>query len=211
MLSDEEQARALRYKFPQHQQQFVIFHGFMRQVLARYLGLELHEVVFKKGDKGKPYIITSDSDKVALQFNLSHTQNVALLALSSDLELGVDIEHTARKTDWQGISRRFFTDTEQAALLSLTEKEQEEAFYDLWTRKEAYMKVIGSGLALAPTQFSLTVLPQPPALISHDSDKFRPDWCVQFQSLSLPENLDGFCATVAASGSIESCRIYEFN
>jgi len=202
----------LRFKFPQHQQQFVIFHGFMRQVLARYLGLELHEVVFKKGDKGKPYIITPDTDKVALQFNLSHTQNVALLALSSDLELGVDIEHTARKTDWQGISRRFFTNTEQAALFSLVEEEhQKEAFYDLWTRKEAYMKVIGSGLALAPTQFSLTVLPQRPALISHDSEKFRPDWSIQFQTLQLPENLDGFCATVAASGAIKSCSLYEFN
>jgi 4'-phosphopantetheinyl transferase len=121
--------------------------------------------------------------------------------------VGIDIEHKARKADWQGIGKRFFTKLEQQALFSLDNTTQQEAFFDLWTRKEAYMKVLGCGLALSPTQFSVSVAPQPPALLEHYSDKFKPDTEVIFKTISLPEDLAEFSATAAVRGEFEEYKI----
>ena len=178
-LSAEEKQRAKRYKFIEHKNHFIIFHGFMREILARYLQIKPIDIVYTKGDKGKPYL--SSQLNSSIQFNLSHTKDIALLAISNDSEVGVDIEHLDRKTDWQGIVKRFFTADEQQALFNLPEALQQQAFYELWTRKEAYMKVLGSGLSLSPTDFSLTVPPEKPALLQHHSEKFRTDKKISFK------------------------------
>ena len=162
-LSIDEINRAERFKFKEHRNRFIIFHGFMREVLAKYLLFDPQKINFIKGDKGKPYL--SNEHKSTLQFNLSHTQDVALLAIADKGEVGIDIESIDRKTDWQGIAKRFFTAQEYDALFALPEDEQRLAFYDHWTRKEAYMKVLGTGLSLSPTVFSLTMAPQKPAII----------------------------------------------
>ncbi len=200
-LSPEEQERALRFKFSDHKDRFVIFHGFMRRVLGSYLGIKSSRLVFKRAEKGKPYLASSDNKTCPLNFNLSHTEDIALLAVSSGQEVGIDIENRRRTSDWQGIARRFCTSEEQKALfVSGSMEEQKEAFFDLWTRKEAYMKVLGSGLALSPTQFSLTVSPEHPALLNHYSEYFRSQKKVTFETIKLPKNLSDYCATLAVQG-----------
>jgi len=200
-LSSDEQERALRFKFSEHQDRFVIFHGFMRRVLGSYLVTEASSLVFKTAEKGKPYLDPPDNEICPLKFNLSHTEDIALLAVSSGLDVGIDIENRQRNSDWQGIARRFCTPEEQEALFSSgSMDEQREAFFDLWTRKEAYIKALGSGLALSPTQFSLTVAPKPPALLKHYSDHFRPQQKVIFETIKLPLNLSDYCATLAVQG-----------
>ena len=200
-LSPEEQKRASGFKFAEHKDHFVIFHGFMRRVLAGYLAVEASSLIVKIAEKGKPYLVFPDNKTCPLKFNLSHTEDIALLAVGSGQEVGIDIENRRRNSDWQGIARRFCTPEEQQALFSSGSMEQQrEAFFDLWTRKEAYIKVLGSGLALSPAQFSLTVAPRPPALLDHYSEYFRPQKKVVFETIKLPKYLSDYCATLAVQG-----------
>ena len=215
LLSDEEKQRAQRFKFDIHRNQFIAFHGFMRMVLAQYLKIAPQEIIYSKGEKGKPFIDMPTNSISPIQFNLSHTQTVALLAVTLEKDVGIDIEHIDRKTDWKGICQRFFTEPEQKALFSLDKSQQEHAFYTLWTRKEAYMKVLGTGLSLSPTEFTLTVPPKAPALIEHHSNNIDACNTVQFMDVLLPETFKNFCATLAVSGAnpgaIASHHFYQFS
>ncbi len=211
LLSAEERARAERFKFAQHRERFIISHGFKRSVLANYLNTEPTHIHYKKGEKGKPSLLVDESEKPTLTFNLSHTEDVTLLAVARGQEVGVDIEYSGRKTDWLSIGQRFFTKVEQQALFSLSQAQQKTAFFQLWTRKEAYMKVLGSGLSLAPTTFTLTVSPQPPALIEHHSTTLPASMSVEFADIDLPEALAEYCATLAVERSFEAFRCYQYS
>lgn len=211
-FSDEEKIRAERFKFAIHRSRFIASHGFVRTVLANYLKIEPDTIEYKKGEHGKPYLAeTNLSDNHNLQFNLSHTEDVALLAITQGVEVGVDIECSERKTDWQGIVQRFFTESEQKVLFALPEDQQKAAFFELWTRKEAYMKVLGTGLSLAPTKFSLTVPPEKPALIKHHSTKYSALEQVEFKTIEMPESFNNYCASLAVATTTLSCRFYQFS
>ncbi|MCP3849133.1 MAG: 4'-phosphopantetheinyl transferase superfamily protein [Gammaproteobacteria bacterium] len=181
----------------------------MRTVLARYVGIKADEIEYEKGEQGKPFISILNPEKI--QFNLSHTQDIAILAITKKYEVGIDIEHNDRKTDWKGICKRFFTEPEQQALFSLPEAQQSNAFFDLWTRKEAYMKVLGTGLSLSPTEFTLTVIPEKPALVAHHSSKFTPLKQVEFCQLELPEQFDSYHATLAIASKGYNYKLNVFN
>ncbi|MCF6281884.1 MAG: 4'-phosphopantetheinyl transferase superfamily protein [Candidatus Polarisedimenticolaceae bacterium] len=211
ILSDEERSRAERFKFALHRERFIISHGFQRSVLARYLNITPSHIQYQKGDKGKPSLLESDYDSQALTFNLSHTEDLTLLAITCGREVGIDIEHMKRKTDWLSIGQRFFTKPEQQALFSLDEEDQKAAFFQLWTRKEAYMKVLGCGLSLAPTSFTLTVSPQPPALIRHHSTTIAASMSVEFTDVVLPETLADYCATLAVESSLGKFCCYQYS
>lgn len=210
LLSAEEQARAQRFKLKVHRNRFIISHGFKRSVLAKYLTIEPASIQYQLGDKGKPSLLEGGNDRPALKFNLSHTQDITLLAITSNAELGIDIEYMDRKADWRAICQRFFTAAEQQALFSLSKEKQKPAFYQLWTRKEAYMKVLGRGLSLPSTTFTLTVPPQPPALIEHLSTKDQALMQVEFINIELPDTLSDYCATLAAESSIREHRYYQY-
>ncbi|MCN4143575.1 MAG: 4'-phosphopantetheinyl transferase superfamily protein [Thiohalomonas sp.] len=211
-FSDEEKARVERFKFAIHRSRFIASHGFVRTILANYLKIEADAIEFKKGEQGKPYLaVTNSSDNHNLQFNLSHTEDVALLAITQGVEIGIDIECSERKTNWKGIVQRFFTESEQKVLFALSEEQQKAAFFELWTRKEAYMKVLGTGLSLAPTKFSLTVPPEKPALIKHDSTKYPALEQVEFKTIEMPQSFNNYCASLAVATTTLSCRFYLFS
>ncbi len=208
-LSQEEKVRAKRFKFALHRSRFIASHGFTRSVLAHYLKQYETDISYKKGDYGKPYL--ADIKHHNLYFNLSHTDDIALLAITQGIEVGVDIESNERKTDWQNIVKRFFTLSEQKALFLLPEVKQRNAFFQLWTRKEAYMKVLGTGLALAPTQFSLTVPPESPALIKHHSSQYPALENVCFNSINMPKKFNHYYASVAVASQTATHRLHLFS
>jgi len=210
LLSAEEQARAQRFKLEIHRNRFIISHGFKRSVLAKYLSIEPAHIQFQSGEKGKPSLIAAVDEEQDIKFNLSHTQDITLLAISRGTELGIDIEYIDRKTEWAEICQRFYTEPEQQALFALAKEKQKSAFYQLWTRKEAYMKVLGSGLSLPPTGFTLTVPPQSPSLIQHYSEKYQPSVQIEFIDIELPDVLNHYRATLAAETSICEYRCYQY-
>ena len=159
-LSPEERQRAERFHFARHRRRFTTARFFLRRLLAAYTGLTAEGLRFSYGPQGKPALIDAN-----LHFNLSHSGELAMLALNPSQPLGVDIERLRPVTDALKIARRFFSDSEQEALLQTAESQRNEAFMRCWTRKEAYIKAVGGGLSIPLDSFDVT-LDQPPRFLS---------------------------------------------
>jgi 4'-phosphopantetheinyl transferase len=153
LLDPEEQARAARFVGADHRDRFVRAHGLMRIVLSAYLDSRAEALGFGLGRHGKPYLIGAE----ALSFNLSHSHDLAALAVASGMVLGVDVERCRALTDRDGLIGRFFSTDEQAAYLALPEAERDEGFFRLWTRKEAYIKALGEGLSCPLDSFTVSI------------------------------------------------------
>jgi 4'-phosphopantetheinyl transferase len=121
-------------------------HGFLREILARYLGVSPTALTFITGENGKPSLI-GPQGRCSLRFNLSHSGNIALFAVAIDREVGVDVEYVYRHVETAEIVTRFFSAKEAAALKKLSHDRRDRFFFGLWTRKEALLKASGVGLA----------------------------------------------------------------
>lgn len=164
LLSAAEKERSEHFKHYKQRKNYIASHGFLHTALGHYINTPANEIEFSHGEQGKPSII-DEKNSENIQFNLSHSGSLAILAICKNHQLGVDIECTDRKANWPGIARRFFTENEQQDFFQLDEKLQEDAFYKVWTRKEAHMKVTGKGLSLPPRQFEISIPPKPAAFI----------------------------------------------
>jgi 4'-phosphopantetheinyl transferase len=166
-LEPEELNRAGRFHFEKHRRHFVVARGFLRSVVARYLETQPESLRFAYGAYGKPALASAH----VLRFNLSHSHEVALLAVALDAELGVDVEHIRADFATEDIARRFFSRAEVEAFNALPRAEQVAAFFRCWTRKEAYIKAIGKGLSQALDAFDVTLTPgERPMLLRAEGD-----------------------------------------
>jgi 4'-phosphopantetheinyl transferase len=153
-LSEDERARAERFRVESVQWQFVVSRAVLRMLLGRYLDSAPETLTFRYGPHGKPALGGTFADH-PLRFNVSHTEDVALLAFTRGREVGVDVEHIHPQA--QNIAAHFFSQAENAALLALPETEREAAFFRAWTRKEAFIKARGDGFALPLTNFDVSL------------------------------------------------------
>ena len=172
-LSSTEHERAQRFRFPQHRRRFVVRRGVLRDVLGRYLSVAPERIEFEKNRYGKLSVIGQETPN-EIRFNLSHSADLATIALTRGREVGVDIEQIKPERATSQIARRFFASSETKAITALPSDEQTVAFFRCWTRKEAYIKAKGQGLSLPLSSFEVTVAAnQPPALqqVSGDSDE----------------------------------------
>lgn len=155
-LSPVERERAGRMAIPLVRARFIGARAFMRAVLASYLGVPAPLVPLAVDGRGKPFL----ENVTGLHFNLSHTGALAALAVAA-APVGIDIEVVRADVDDEGISARYFSASENAALRSLPAPERRHAFFVCWSRKEAYLKARGVGFGAALSSFSVAV---PPAL-----------------------------------------------
>ena len=157
VLSADEWARADRFLFEKHRTHFVAARGCLRAILAKYMECKPGELAFFYGEHGKP-TLASPWDKSQLRFNLSHSEGLALVAISRCCEIGVDVEHLDRKVgQLKDIARRFFAPGEYERLSALPREEQRRAFFCCWTRKEAYLKAVGTGLVHSLKNFEVSL------------------------------------------------------
>lgn len=170
-LEPDEISRAGRFHFEKHRRHFVVARGFLRIVIARYLETQPESLRFSYGAYGKPALASEH----VLRFNLSHSHEVALLAVALDAELGVDVEHVRADFASEDIARRFFSRAEVEVFNALPREEQVAAFFRCWTRKEAYIKAIGKGLSQPLDAFDVTLAPgaAPSLLRAEDDDASR--------------------------------------
>ena len=158
-LSLAERHRAERFSFANLKRSYTLSRGGLRILLAHYLGCPPNEIEFICGPKGKPAL----RDSSRIRFNASHSGQMALYAFTLGCELGVDVEELQELDDPESIAARFFSTAEVSELLSLIPDDRGLAFFRCWTRKEAYVKAIGAGLAIPLNRFQVTLLPGAPA------------------------------------------------
>ena len=165
-LSYDEMMRAERFHFERDRRRFIVGRGVLRAILGRYLGVEPHRVRLRYGERGKPYLAGRFASST-LQFNLAHSRELALYAFTYGREIGIDLECIRPLSDADDIADRFFSARENAVFCTLPKSHKLEAFYNCWTRKEAYLKATGEGLARPLGQFDVSLAPGEPARLLH--------------------------------------------
>ena len=152
-LSDDERERAARFHFERDRNRFAAGRGQLREVLGELLEIPPSAVRFTYGPQGKPAL----AHETDLRFNLSHSQDLALLAVTQNQEVGVDLEFIRPDLDPLEVAPSVFSPDECAVLESLPEEERIPAFYGYWTRKEAFIKALGIGFTRDTREFTVTL------------------------------------------------------
>ncbi len=174
LLSAEETARAARFHFPRDAHHYTVGRATLRRILSHYLGLSPAKVGFAYNQYGKP-TLSAAQNSVDLEFNLSHSGGHALCAVTHGHAVGVDLE-VMRNLDYLSLATTVFSAQELAALRSLPPAQHPLAFYNGWTRKEAYIKAHGRGLSMPLADFDVTLAPQePPRLLATRPDPAEAD------------------------------------
>jgi 4'-phosphopantetheinyl transferase len=152
IISDEEKKKVGRLRTLTGRRHALTMRVRLRQLLSRYLRLEPHDVTFSFGEFGKPYVNNS-----SVFFNLSHSGNIALVAISLCEDVGIDIEYWRTIDNIDGLVKRNFSDTEKRQWLSVDKEQQEEKFFNLWSCKESFIKATGRGLGLGVSRCGFTI------------------------------------------------------
>ncbi|MCB8945532.1 MAG: 4'-phosphopantetheinyl transferase superfamily protein [Ardenticatenaceae bacterium] len=154
-LSPDERLRVARFVRAEDRRRYTVARGMLRLLIGRYENLRPEQVQFVHNDFGKPLLF----HQTDLQFNVSHSQELALLAFTRGCAIGVDVEFRRPLADADDIAQHHFSSYEYNIFHSLPPSQKHQAFFNCWTRKEAFIKAIGEGLSHPLHTFDVTFLP----------------------------------------------------
>ena len=209
LLSPDELARAARFHFEKDRIRFARCRSALRLLLARFLNIAPEKIRFSYTAKEKPEV-SADQNSQSLRFNLSHSDNMAVIAVGVGAAIGVDIERMRENVNTANLAERFFSPREREGIRSLPENLRFQAFYACWARKEAFLKANGEGLSFPLSDFSVSVHPEMTPLIQEikgDANSAR-NWSL----IDLPL-ADGFRSAVAVehpNASATAFRLDDF-
>ncbi|HYR85885.1 MAG TPA: 4'-phosphopantetheinyl transferase superfamily protein [Terriglobia bacterium] len=204
VLSPAERERAASFKFEELRRKYVLSRGILRALLSRYVLASPQELRFTVRANGKPALLGSVFD---IRFNVSHSGEAAIFAITPGSEVGVDIEHIRHMT-FLDIAEQFFCNEEKLSLISLPPRARKQGFFHCWTRKEACLKATGEGLTSPPTKFCVTLKPDEPAQVLHvEGDRERARRWV-LHDISPAE---GYAGALAYWGPRRPIRLFEFS
>lgn len=194
-LSEDERIRASRFRFEADRDRFVASHAALRRILAAYLGAAPASLAFGAGMHGKPFLDAPAHGR-SLRFSLSHSGDLALVAVSRGREVGVDVERVRPRGDLGGFVARYLSPREREAFARIPSADRRRAFFEFWTLKEAYLKACGDGLVRALDAFDVTVGEAPSRLVAvRDRPGDAARWALQ--RVEAGEN---FAAALAVEG-----------
>jgi 4'-phosphopantetheinyl transferase len=206
-LSEQERARAQRFIHAAQGNDFILAHGALRGVLARYLALAPEAIEFHIGSTGKPILLNASGSSHALRFNLSHSHGRMLVAVAKGREVGIDLEQVRETLDALKLGERFFAAAEYEDLKNRTEQDRTWQFYRYWVAKEAVLK--GQGIGIESLQ-QCEILPdgcgpRPSATVRClDSSARQGGWTIQWLNCGA-----GWQGAVSADGSDWTVRIMD--
>lgn len=143
-LPKSEKEIANRFRFPINQYQYVLCRGLLRKTLSNFLEINPQTIIFNYNEYGKPFLDPTLGSKI--EFNLSHSGDMMILAISENGRIGIDIERVRTSPEFIEIARQFFSNAEYLQLSQFDSVKQSEWFLKLWTIREAFVKCIGVGL-----------------------------------------------------------------
>jgi 4'-phosphopantetheinyl transferase len=201
ILSEDEKSRAARFHFDRDRLRYMMARGSLRRLLAAYVHAHPADIRFAYSERGKPSLLQPSSD---VRFNISHSDNYALLAFTRSREIGVDIEKIKPEVEAEKLAKRFFSAQESRSLQAVAAESQASAFYRGWTCKEALLKAWGTGLYLPLDCFDVELDPARRArlLATRPDASLATRWSVQ--SLEAPA---GYAAAIAVEGNLSQLEI----
>lgn len=205
-LSSEERQRAARYYFVKDRERFIVARGALREILGRYLGMEPDRISFSYNGYGKPSLTTGTGNDV-LRFNVSHSRGIALYAVTRGQEVGLDIEYMRQDIASLLIAQHFFSPSEVSVLSALPDSQQIAAFFNCWTRKEAYIKALGTGLSHPLKQFTVSMIPGEPARLLSTTD---PQETQRWSLIALSPHPD-YKAALVVEGAVRTLSFWQWS
>jgi 4'-phosphopantetheinyl transferase len=202
-LSADEKERAARFHFPKDRDHFIIAHECLRDILARYLNCQPGGLSFTFNQSGKPAL-----DDYKLEFNLSHSGDFALVAVTSESKVGVDIERIRSDMELESIASRYFSRSEFSELLALNSEQRVTGFFNCWTRKEAYIKAHGLGLSLPLESFDVSLTPNESVSLRATRPDSNEAACWKLLSFNVDS---GYASAVAVDGQSMEFRLWDWN
>lgn len=200
-LSADERERANRFYFEKDRAHYVAARGRLREILGRYVGTAPGLLRFSYDRYGKPSLVGETGGGGRLCFNVSHSRGVALYALTRGREVGVDVEFVREDFASLEIAESFFSRREVAALRAVGPGARASAFFDCWTRKEAYIKARGEGLSHPLHLFTVSLGPgEPAALLCTEDDA---EEAARWSMVELFPG-EGYRAALAVRGEVSS-------
>lgn len=182
VLSWDELNRAARFHFVVDQRRFMAGRGLLRLILWEYLDTDPAQIRFRYGRYGKPSLDHPEPG-AALRFNLSHSEGRALYAVRRHADVGVDLERFRPVGDEDSIAREFCSDAENQTLQNTPASQRPRVFFEIWTRREAYLKALGHGLGGASPDSRRRFNDAPPTLSPNREevgDSFAEAWVRSF-------------------------------
>ena len=204
ILSSDERRRAEKYHFEKDKNHFINTRAALRQILSRYLDIAPNQIEFSANQYGKPELNIENLD-ASLEFNFSSSRKVALCAVTRKRRIGIDIEFINDESASAEIAERFFSPDEISALKDISEPLQAEAFFSVWTRKEAFIKAVGKGLSYPLQNFSVSIRPDEitPSLTINDSLENN-----NYSLFSFSPHPD-YAAALAVEGDLPTLRFWQ--
>jgi len=199
-LSANENERAGKFLIARTRERFIVARGLLRQLLGMYLGLDPEKIDFQYGPQGKPSLLATHDSNVS--FSVSHSQAMGLFAFCRGREVGVDIEEVKPEFKGMQIASHFFSGEEIAGLAKLPPDLADEAFFQCWTGKEAYVKARGKGLSFPLWNFSIGFVNREGVL----RDEMGRVW-----SCYALEPAPGFAGAVVAAGEGWTLKYYDWS
>ena len=162
-ISADERGRADRFVNAKLRRRYIVAHAGLRLLLSRYTGIAAGALDFVLGPQGKPSLA---SPPRGIAFNLTHSEEVAVVAITATNRIGVDIERLREVADATAIARLFFSTIEESMLAAVAPAERNRAFLTCWTRKEAFVKALGGGLSVDLAGFAVNLSRELPGFSS---------------------------------------------
>ena len=206
ILAPDERTRANKFHFLKDRTHFIVARGVLRDILGRYLSTDPSTLQFCYSQYGKP-ALTTEASSDPLFFNVSHSHGMALYAISRNRNIGVDVEYVRTDIECEQIAGRFFSPHEVRMLLAVPKQVQREAFFNCWTRKEAYIKARGLGLSLDLNQFDVSLTPGEPATILNIREEGQE---VSRWTLHALFPAPGYKAALAVEGHPRSIKCWQW-
>ncbi len=198
ILSEDERGRADKLKVEDKKQQYIITRGALRQRLGLLANIDPKDFVFDYLEHGKP-VLNNDARFKDITFNISHSNDLALIAVAQKQNIGIDIEKINHESDHQALMTRFFSKAEQAEFQTMLDANKARAFCACWTRKEAFIKAVGDGVSYGLDSFDVTVDPDKQALEINLHKPSEETW----SAINLPINDDYMACLVSNGGDVD--------
>jgi 4'-phosphopantetheinyl transferase len=198
-LSQAEKGKADRFRFKKDRDHYVVARGDLRRIMGGYLDIEPDRVRFSYNKYGKPFL---GNGNASILFNVSHSRDIALVAVTSGNEVGIDIEFVDDSIDVLTTAKGVFSQADTSLLEKLPPDLRTRAFFRGWTRKEAYLKALGEGFSQESRQFPVSIFLDEQKIVFTTSEVDRSrNWSL----ISLPFG-QNYSSALVMEGEIDATR-----